>query len=98
MAELHETLDTETKGNETSELTLTTETVVSLFTSLATGTHNNSRVTLEFSADGNVWRPGEQSTNGNGFITFIAAANKVKAVVLKGEGSAATANISIVAR
>jgi hypothetical protein len=91
-------IDTNIVGATAVELALTTETVITLYTKLATGSHNNSRVTLEFSPDGVVWLQSYQSTNGNGIVTFNVSAAKARVAVSSAEGSPATANVFIVAK
>lgn len=99
MVSVTDTISTNVVGATSVELTLTTETTVTLYTSLASGTHHNSRVTLEFSPDnGTTWIEGDQSTNGYGMVTYHLVTTKVRVSVLKAEGSAATAEVFILAQ
>jgi len=92
------TLATATAGTFSAELALDTETVITLDVKLKLGTHDNSRIVLQHSPDGVNWLPGEDSTNGNGSVTVTLATTKVRACVLRGEGSTAEANIFITAK
>jgi hypothetical protein len=95
---LTEVLSTETAGTFSASLELTSETIITLDVKLKSGTHNNSRVTLEHSPDGSIWFTSNQSTNGTGSITDQVSTRFVRACVLRGEGSAAEAYIFITAK
>lgn len=92
------TLNTSTTGGNSSALAITTETIITLDVVLDSGTHNNSRVMLQHSPDGTVWIDDTQSTNGSGSVTLIIATAFVRAFVLSGEGSVATAKYFITAK
>ncbi len=98
MPKLSETLSTEVKGGCTSPLILTGQTVITLDVKLKSGSHNNSRVTLQHSPDGVNWFEDPHSTNGNGSLTTTLATLQVRACVVRGEGSIASANIFITAK
>jgi hypothetical protein len=98
MKQLITTLATTTASTCSAELTLDTETVITLDVKLKSGTHNNSRIVLQHSPDGINWLPGEDSTNGTGSVTTVLATTKVRACVLRGEGSVAEADIFITAK
>ncbi len=96
MAYITGTLDTETKGNVSSELAITTETIITLDIILATGTHDKSRCELQHSPDGGTtWFSCLDSTNGTGSVTCTLATSRVRASVILGEDSAATATYFI---
>ena len=99
MSYLTEVLSTENVGTYSSSLVVGAgEYIITLDVKLKTGTHDNSRVTLEHTPDGTNWFSDEQSTNGTGSITVRVSALEVRAYVIRGEGSAATANIFITAK
>lgn len=99
MSYLTEVLSTQSEGNFSSSLTLgANECKITLDVKLKTGTHNNSRVTLQHTPDGLAWFDNEQSTNGTGSITVDVAALQVRACVIRGEGSAAEADVFITAK
>lgn len=98
MVQLSEVLSTENVGVATNPLALTNETVVTLDVVSLTGTHNNSRITLQHSPNGVLWVSDTHSTNGNGSMTVQIATNHIRACVLHSEGSAATARIFITAK
>lgn len=100
MAYLTGTIDTETKGTCSAALTVgATDTVITLDVSLKTGDHNNSKIVLQHSPDnGTTWLPSNHSTNGYGSITVVAATSQVRACVLYGEGSAASATFFITSK
>lgn len=95
----NKSFDTNLHHNTTTELALTTETVITLYVNNKTGSHQNSRMCLEYSPDDGVtWLTDRHQTNGIGFLTSVIAATKVRAKVCNTEGSAATADVFIVAR
>jgi hypothetical protein len=100
MIPLTDTLNTALEGDCSEVLALSDETVITLDVKLKTGSHNNSRVTLQHSSDGldGNWHDELHSTNGSGSITTVLATNFVKACVLTAEGSAASAKITITAK
>ena len=90
--------DSNLQGNTGAELTLTNETVITMYVQNKTGTHNNSQMTIQYSPDGLVWIDDPHSTNGIGLMTSIVAASKVRAKLITVEGSDATADVFIVAK
>ena len=94
------TLDTNSLGASGAELTLTTETFVSLYAVPATGSHKNHRITLEFSPDsGTTWVAVSDSVNGTAnSISLSIVATKVRACVCEAEGVASTTVVHILAR
>lgn len=94
------TLDTNEIGDVGALLALTTETVVSLYVEPATGSHDNHRVTLEFSPDNGVtWIAVSDSVNGTAnSITVNIVATDVRACVCEVEGKPSTINVHILAR
>lgn len=98
MIQLSAVLSTETTGAVTASLQLTDETVITLDVILKSGKHDNSRVTLQHSPDGNNWFDDSQSTNGTGSITVHLATAYVRACVCRGEETLAAANIFITAK
>lgn len=92
-------LDTTSRGNISSEVALTGESVITLDVSFETGSHNNSRCELQHSPDDGVtWFSGNESTNGTGTITVTMATSMVRVFVLTGEGVASSAKYFITAR
>lgn len=98
MIQLSATLATTTKGIFTAALTLTDETIITLDVEFKSGSHNDSRITLEHSPDNINWFSELHSTNGTGSLTVQLAANYVRACVLRGEGKSSAANITITAK
>jgi hypothetical protein len=94
------TLNTNVLGNNAGELTLTTETIITLYVVPLTGDHRNHRVTLEFTPDnGTTWIAVGDSVNGTAnSITCEIVANKVRACVCEVEGTASTIQAHILAR
>ena len=98
MASTSGTINTNAQGSTAVTLAITTETLITLDVFNATGTHDNSKMTLEFSPDnGDNWLQGDQFTNGTGSISFHRATTKVRAYVHTAEGSTATSNVFITA-
>lgn len=82
-----------------AELTLTTETVVTLSIVAKTGASLNHCVILQQSPnDGTTWLDIPPPLTGLGSITHILATTKVRAKVIKVEGGTSTVDIHIVAR
>lgn len=89
--------DSNTEGNTGTELTLTSESVVTMYVKNKTGSHHNSQMTIQYSPDGALWLDDPHSTNGIGVMTVTVAASKVRAKLIKVEGSPATADVFMVA-
>jgi len=94
------TLNTNSLGDTTASLALTTETVVTLYVEPLTGSHSNHRVTLEFSPDGGTtWIAVSDSVNGTAnSITVEIVATDVRACVCEAEGATSTITVHILAR
>ena len=92
------TISTETAGVTSSPLTVAAGDSVITLDVVSNGTHNNSRMTIQHSPDGTNWISSEQTTNGNGSITLTLATAQVRACVVRGEGTAQTADIFITSK
>tara|TARA_R110000851_G_scaffold212558_1_gene365202 strand:+ start:313 stop:606 length:294 start_codon:yes stop_codon:yes gene_type:complete len=93
------TLNANSLGVNGAEITLTTETLISLYVIDATGTHRNRRVTIEYSGDGTNWFPDPHSLNGHGSVlTVQVVATKARACIIAVEGSESTVNVVLIAR
>lgn len=92
------TIDTSVKGNASSAVDLTTETIITLDIVNTSGTHNNSRCELQHSPDGVNWFSSGDSTNGTGTITELLSTSRVRVCVLEGEGSDASTTYFITAK
>ena len=92
-------LDTNVVGATAAPLVLTTQRMVTLYVSHTTGTHNNHRVALEFSPDGVLWIPSDETINGHEkFLTVEAVGANVRVVVVEAEGQTSTITVHILAR
>lgn len=80
-----------------AELTLTNETVITLYVTSKTGTHNNHRIELQKSPDGVTWLDSNNVVLGLGSVTAIFAAKAVRAKVTEIEKGTATVDVCIVA-
>lgn len=93
------TLNTNIKGDTAATLTLTTETVVTLYVLADTGGSGNYRVGLELSPDnGATWLDSEVIISGPDIETITCAATKARAVTLEAQGSSSTVTIHLLAR
>lgn len=95
---VEDTMDTNDVNKVGTTLTLANETVITMYVKNASGTHDHSRMTMEYSPDNVNWIADQHSTNGIGMMTAVISANYVRCKVLKAEGSAATAGVCIVAK
>lgn len=91
-------LDTNSRLATSSALALTTETVVTLYIFEKTGTNKKHEVTLQITPDGTNWLDHQASVIGEGFVSTIVAAAKVRACVLVDEGATSTIDFHIVAK
>lgn len=91
-------LDTNVDNTTGAEISLTTESVVSVYVLPATGTHKNHRIILQVSPDGTKWRRFGQPIRGIGVETYIVAAAKVRPKVIRPEGTTSTVDVQLVAR
>ena len=98
MSYLTGTISTEIAGTTSLPLTVADGEAMITLDVVSNGTHNNSRMTLQHSPDGVNWLSSQQTTNGNGSITLPLATAYARACVVRGEGSAQTANIFITAK
>ena len=93
------TLDTNSLGANGAEITLTAETLITLYVEEKTGSHNAHRVTIEYSPDGTLWVPTQHSLNGHGnFMTEQVVAARARACVCTVEGAASTVDVHLIAR
>lgn len=92
------TLDTNTKGATAAELTLTTETKITLYVVAKTGQSGNHLVGVEVSPDGSTWVGMPGSVRGLGCLSYDCVASKVRAIVIEAEGSSSNVIAHILAR
>ena len=94
------TLDTNSLNDTVGEIALTTESVVTLYVLGATGSHAKHRVILQGSPTGSGanWRRAGSAVRGVGAETYIIAAERVRAKVVRAEGSTSTCDVFLVAR
>lgn len=93
------TLDTNSLDATGAEVTLTTETLITLYVVAKTGVNHNHCVILQASPDsGTTWVPIPPPVLGIGVLTVEVAATKVRAKVLKAEGATSTVTVHILAR
>ena len=84
----------------TDDLSLTTETIVTLSTFHETGNKDNYRVVLQQSPieAGGKWREVGKIINGVGSVTTVVSAQRVRGRVHSVEGTASSVEIHIVAK
>lgn len=92
------TLDTNVKLATSSPLTLTGETVVSLYVFGKTGTHTKHEVIIQVSPDGTNWMDHHTIVRGENFITAVLSAAEIRACVLNKEDATSTIDFHLVAR
>ena len=92
-------LDTEVVDATGAELTLTTETIVTLYVKGKTGTHNVHCVMLEVSPDGGTtWLPTRCIVSLEGEASMTLVATKVRAKVIRTEGATSTVDVWLLAK
>ena len=92
-------LDTNSINHTAAELTLTTETLITLSVVAKTGASLNHCVLVEQSPDdGTTWLDILPPLTGVGSITHSIATTKVRAKVVKAEGATSTVTIHLIAR
>lgn len=92
-------LDTNLLGDRSAELTLSGETLITMYLVDKSGSHHNHRVIFEVSPDdGATWIPCPPAILGLGVLASQIAATKVRACVSEAEGGASEAYIWILAR
>ena len=91
-------LDTNILNAETSTVSTSSATVVTMYVLNVTGTHTNRHVGLKISPDGTDWVEAQATIKGERFHTYTIAANSVKAFVEEAEGVTSTVSVHIVAR
>ena len=93
------TLNTNSLGVTGAELTITTESLITLFVAAKTGSHNNHRVMLQVSPDaGTTWLNSPHSILGAGCYVVSLACTKVRAKVVEIEGATSTVDVWILAK
>ena len=93
------TIDSNTEGATGAEITLTTETLITLYVIDATGTHLNRRVSIEYTGDNTNWFADPHSLNGHGSVlTSQIVATKARVVIVEAEGATSTINVVLIAR
>lgn len=91
-------LDTDSDSDVTTAITLTTESVITLYVLPGTGTHKKHRVALQVSPDGTKWRRFGQPVRGVDVETYVVAAAKARAKVIRPEGSTSTSDVFLIAK
>ena len=91
-------LDTNIKGATAAEISLTSETLVSLYLFSKSGAKGAYRVGMEFSPDGVVWVDSPDVLVGPGVITIAVVAVKARAKVFESQGAASTVTVLLLAR
>ena len=93
------TLDANIQGANGAEITLTTETMLTLFVMENSGSHDLRRVTIEFSPDGTNWFKSSYSINGHGnMMNEERVAERARVCVCKAEGAPSTVDVFLLAR
>ncbi len=92
------TLNTNTDNATTSAITLTTQSVITLYVLPISGTHKKHRVILQVSPDGTKFRRAGPPVRGLGVETYVVAAQKARAKVIRPEGSISTCDVFVIAR
>ena len=92
-------LDTGVINTTGAELTLTTETIVTLYVKGKTGAHKMHCVMLEVSPDGGTtWLPTRCIVSLEGDASMTLVATKVRAKVIRPEGTTSTVDVWLLAR
>jgi len=93
-------LDTNVLNATAGEISLTTESVVTLYVLAKTGDHDRHRVILQASptASGGNWRRAGSTVRGAAIKTYTIAAERVRAKVVRPEGSTSTCDVFVIAR
>ncbi len=98
MATATGTLNTNSIDDTAAELAITTETLITLYVLVKTGTSLNHCIIFEISPDdGTTWLPIPPPLTGVGILTQKVAATKVRCKVIKTEGATSTVDVHIVA-
>lgn len=93
------TLDANVLGAYGAEITLTTETLITLYVINKTGDNKNRRVTIEYTGDNTNWFPDPHSLNGHGnAMTTQVVATKARACICSAEGAPSTVDVILIAR
>jgi len=93
------TLDTNVKDAKSNVLTMTTETLVSLYVIKATGTCKENRIIFEASPDsGTTFVEVGSTLAGTGYMTEQIVATDIQISVAEPEGSTSTVTYFIIAR
>lgn len=92
------TLDTDVQGATTAEITVTTETVFTMYVAAKTGAEGNYRIVLETSPDsGTTWFECDIELRGPGTETHICTTTKARLKVLDAQGAVSTVTASLMA-
>ena len=91
-------LNSNTVGATAGEISLSPESVITLYVFASTGTHDEHHIAMEVSPDSNNWVRLPYMIRGVGTITYTMAAQKARAVVDIPEGSTSTVNVFLVAK
>lgn len=97
-ASLTNTLDTNAKLATSSALTLTDETVITLYIFKKTGTSKKHETVIQLSPDGTNWMTHPTPIRGEGMVTVTGSAAKIRACVVEDEGATSTVDFHLVAR
>lgn len=91
-------LDTNVLNANGAEVTITTQTLVTLYVNGKTGTHANHKVMLEVSPDsGTTWVGTRATVEGEGCVSLTAVCTKVRAKVTRVEGATSTVDVWVLA-
>lgn len=99
MATGNATLNTDSLVVTGASVTLTTETLVTLYVKGNTGTHANHKVMLEVSPDnGNTWVGTRATVEGEGCVSLTVVCTRVRAKITRAEGVTSTVKVWVLAR
>lgn len=94
------TLDTNTGDAVEAAITLTTESILTMYAYNASGAHGGCRLVIEVSpaASGDVWSEVGRSLPGAGMVTVQVAALRARVKVEEAQGDASTMTVHLLAR
>ena len=92
-------LDTNNKDATAAEITLTTETILTMYVFARTGTDGDYRLSLEISPDnGTAWLPTGNTVSKPGVLTCSCVATKARVKVIEDQGATSTVTVFLLAR
>ena len=92
------TLNSNTLNATGATITITTETLISLYVFNATGAHSNRHIGLEVSPDGTNWILASGTIKGERTLTYNCIAQKARVIVTEAEGATSTVNVHLLAK